>query len=338
LALFCYWTKALFLIKMKKNKDKYMKIQEIFDLAIKMGIESDFRGKAGIEKLLARKKKKYEALSEKIKGEFDKEALTNPFLDTRIYNIAEDKEIKKILVGIDIDTSELLLAKQLGDVDLVIGHHPVGRGLAAGLADIMELQADVYNYYGVPINVAESLNFPRISEVARGVSASNHQKSVNAAKILEVNFMNVHTPADNLVAKFLKDLIEKENPERVEELVGLLKEVPEYKEAIKIGAGPKAITGNPESRCGKIAVTEITGGTEGSPKLFEKMSQAGIGTTLAMHASEEHRKEAEAAHINVVIAGHISSDSLGMNLFLDELEKKGIEIICSSGLTRVKRF
>ncbi|HPM39035.1 MAG TPA: NGG1p interacting factor NIF3, partial [Candidatus Pacearchaeota archaeon] len=51
-----------------------------------------------------------------------------------------------------------------------------------------------------------------------------------------------------------------------------------------------------------------------------------------------HRKEAEASHINIVIAGHISSDSLGMNLFLDELEKKGIEIIPFSGLTRIKRF
>ena len=37
-----------------------MKIQEIFDLAIKMGIESDFRGKEGVEKVLARKKKKYD--------------------------------------------------------------------------------------------------------------------------------------------------------------------------------------------------------------------------------------------------------------------------------------
>jgi putative NIF3 family GTP cyclohydrolase 1 type 2 len=314
-----------------------MKIQGIFDLAIKMGIESDFRGKEGVQKVLDRKKKKYEALSEKGKEEFDKEALTNPYLDSRIYNIAEDKEIKKILVGIDIDTSELLLAKQMGDIDLVIGHHPTGRGLA-NLADIMELQADVYNYYGVPINVAEQLNSPRISEVARGVSGSNHQKSVDAARILGISFMNVHTPADNLVARFLKNLVEKEKPERVEDLISLLKEVSEYKEAIKIGVGPKAITGKPDGRCGKIAITEITGGTEGSPKLLEKLSQAGIGTTLAMHASEEHRKEAENACLNVVIAGHISSDSLGMNLFLDELEKKGIEIVCSSGLTRVKRF
>ena len=71
---------------------------------------------------------------------------------------------------------------------------------------------------------------------------------------------------------------------------------------------------------------------------MEALSATGIGTIVAMHASEDHRKEAEASHINIVIAGHISSDSLGMNLFLDELEKKGIEIIPFSGLTRIKRF
>jgi hypothetical protein len=37
------------------------------------------------------------------------------------------------------------------------------------------------------------------------------------------------------------------------------------------------------------------------------------------------------------VAGHISSDSLGMNIFLDELEKRGIEIIPLGGLTRFSR-
>ena len=57
-----------------------------------------------------------------------------------------------------------------------------------------------------------------------------------------------------------------------------------------------------------------------------------------MHMSEEHKKKAEKYHINVVIAGHIASDSLGMNLLLDEIEKKGVKVIPVSGLTRVKRF
>ncbi len=86
-----------------------------------------------------------------------------------------------------------------------------------------------------------------------------------------------------------------------------------------------------------MRLTELTGGTEGSPKIYEKMAQAGIGAVISMHQSEEHRKEAEKAHINVVIAGHISSDSIGMNLFLDELEKRGIEIFSCSGLIRISR-
>ncbi len=314
-----------------------MKTNEIYNLALQMGIDTDFRGKQGIEKLLKRKKQKYDKLSEKEKEEFDLEALKNPYLDTRIYHINEDKEIKKVLVGIDIEPAEILLAKEIGNIDLIIGHHPVGKGLAH-LAEVMDLQCDVLNYYGVPINIVEGLMKERIEEVARGVNAVNHQRTVDAAKILGINLMNSHTPCDNLATKFLKDLIEKEKPEYLEDLMNLLKEIPEYKEAIKIGAGPKIFVGNLENRCGKIALAEITGGTEGSPKLYEKMAQAGIGTIIGVHMREESRKEAESANLNIVIAGHMSSDSLGVNLFLDELEKQGIEIIPCSGLTRISRI
>jgi hypothetical protein len=57
-----------------------------------------------------------------------------------------------------------------------------------------------------------------------------------------------------------------------------------------------------------------------------------------MHLSEEHRKEAEKRHMNVVIAGHISSDNVGMNLILDAVQKKGkIKIIPCSGFRRFSR-
>ncbi|MDP2864081.1 MAG: Nif3-like dinuclear metal center hexameric protein [bacterium] len=314
-----------------------MKIKDIYELAIKMGIEADFREREGVEKFLKRKKEKYEKLSEKEKEEFDMEAFENPYLDSRILNVADDKEIKRILVGIDIEPAEILLAKEIGGVDLIIAHHPLGKGLVH-LFDVMELQCDVLNQYGVPINIAEGLMKERIDEVSRGVNAINHQRTVDTAKLLGFNLINCHTPCDNLAAKFLKDLIEKENLERIEDLMDLLKEIPEYKEAMKIGAGPKIFVGDPERRCGKISVSEITGGTEGSPKLYEKMAQAGIGTIVGMHMREESKKEAEAANINVVIAGHISSDSLGMNLFLDELEKRELEIISCSGLIRISRI
>ena len=313
-----------------------MKIKDIFNLALRMGIRADFRGQDGIEKLLKRKKEKYEKLSEKEKEEIDLEALENPYLDSRIYHIAQDKEIKKVLVGIDIEPAEILMAKEIGGIDLIIGHHPLGRGLAH-LAEVMDLQCDVLNFYGVPINVAEGIMKERIDEVARGVNRLNHQRTVDAAKILKFNLINVHTPTDNLAAQFLKDLVEREKPERLEDLMNLFGEISEYKEAIKIGAGPKIFVGEPERRCGKICLSEITGGTEPTPKIYEKMAQAGIGTVVGMHMAEESKKEAEASNINVVICGHCSSDSLGMNLFLDELEKRGIEIVPCSGLIRISR-
>lgn len=313
-----------------------MSIKEIYKLAIDKAIEADFRGREAVEKILKQKKEKYEKLSEKEKEVFDLESLETPYADSRILNKSQEKEIKRVLVGIDIEPAEILLAKEIGNIDLIISHHPSGKALA-NLADVMGLQCDVLNQYGVPINVAEGLMREKISEVARGVNKLNHQRTVDAAKILGFNFMCLHTSCDNLAANFLKNSIESRNFERLEELVSFLNEIPEYKEAMKIGAGPKIFVGNPNNRCGKIAITEITGGTEGSPRLYEKMAQAGIGTIVGMHVSEEHKKEAEAANINVVIAGHMSSDSLGVNQFLDELERKGIEIIPCSGLIRIRR-
>lgn len=312
-----------------------MNLQQIYKLAIEMGIKSDFRSKEHITKELKRTREKYEKLSKDKKELFDLEKLTNPYSDTRIHFDNGEKNIKKVMAGIDIDTAEIMLAEEL-DIETVIAHHPIGMGLA-GLDDVMHLQADVLAQYGVPINIAESLMKTRISEVGRGVSASNHYKAVDTAKLLNYNLINVHTPADNLVANFVDQKIKKDKPEYVSDIIKALLEIPEYKEAAKKGFGPMLFVGLEDNRAGKIALTEITGGTEGNAKLFEKLSQAGIGTVIGMHLSEEGRKEAEKAHVNVVIAGHISSDSLGMNLFLDELEKKGIEIVPCSGLIRVSR-
>lgn len=312
-----------------------MNLQQIYKLAIEMGIKSDFRSKEHIVKELKRTREKYEKLSKDKKELFDLEKLTNPYSDTRIHFDNGEKNIKKVMAGIDIDTAEIMLAEEL-DIETVIAHHPIGMGLA-GLDDVMHLQADVLAQYGVPINIAESLMKTRISEVSREVSASNHYKAVDTAKLLNCNLINVHTPADNLVANFVDQKIKKDKPEYVGDIIKSLLEIPEYKEAAKKGFGPMLFVGSEDNRAGKIALTEITGGTEGNSKLFEKLSQAGIGTVIGMHLSEEGRKEAEKAHINIVIAGHISSDSLGMNLFLDELEKKGIKIVPCSGLIRVSR-
>ena len=303
-----------------------MTTKQIYDLAVAMGMKADLRGAEKVKKYLARAKEKYDKMNPTEKTEFDLEKLANPYSDSRILVDLKKGQIKKALVGIDMEGAELLLAEKLG-VDLVIAHHPEGKALA-DLHSVMDLQAQVLADYGVPINIAES---------ARVVSPQNHNRAVDMARILGLDYMCVHTPADNLGASFLIKKIKKDNPETVGEAVEMLKEIPEFKAAIEYNAGPKIFTGSPENSCGKIVVSEFTGGTSGSKEIYEKMAQAGIGTIIGMHMAEEHRKEAEKYHLNVVIAGHMASDSLGMNLFLDELEKKWMEVITTSGLIRVKR-
>ena len=312
-----------------------MTISDIYKLSIEKGIDEDPRGRERVEKLLARKKEKFEKLSEEEKEEFDEESLTNPYSDTRILHIAEDKEIKKVLVGIDIEAAEILLARQLGDIDLVISHHPAGRAYT-DLHEVMDVQVDLMSYYGVPVNVAESLMRERMSEVFRSINPRNAWRAVDASKLLGTNLMCIHTPADNIVEMFLRKKIEAESFERVEDVMKFLGTIEEYKKAKEMGAGPTLFSGKTDNRCGKIYIG-MTGGTEPATKLFGSMAQAGIGTIVSMHVSEDSKKEAEAAHMNIVVTGHMSSDSIGMNLILDDIAKQGVEIVPCSGFIRVRR-
>ncbi len=317
-----------------------MKLKKLYELVIEKGIEQDPRGKACVKKELQKIKKQYEALSKEAKEEFDLERLTNPYSDTRILNGKGNEEIKRVLLGIDIDVSEMLLADRLNEkgkkIDLVISHHPEGRALAA-LYRVMYMQTDIAHLKGVPIAIAEKLMQKRIAEIERRLLPANHTKTSDAAKLLGIPLMCIHTPADNHVTTYLQKLIDKKNPDTVGEVLKILKEIPEYKISLKNNAGPKIINGHKSSRCGKVFV-DMTGGTEGSKDIFKNLAQAGIGTLVCMHLSEGHLEKAKEENINAVIAGHISSDTLGLNLLLDSLEKKEkLDVIECSGFTRVKR-
>jgi len=316
-----------------------MNVQQIFDLGVKIATLADPRGKKGVEKYLARIKKDYEDLSNSEKKFFDIEKLTNPYPDSVIHIDDGRKEVKRILVGIDISGSEILLASQLNErgkkIDLVISHHPNGRSFA-NLHEVMEMSTGVYESYGLPIHIAERIMEERTREVGRGLHPINHYKLIDIAKILNINLMDTHTITDNLVDKFINDLIKIRKPETIGDFMKLLMEIPEYQEAKRRGTGPKIIGGSSKNRLGKLVV-EMTGGTNPSNKVYTEFSKAGFSSIISMHMKEDGFKVAQENHLNVIITGHMSSDSLGMNLFLDELEKKGIEIIPCGGLIRVSR-
>jgi putative NIF3 family GTP cyclohydrolase 1 type 2 len=317
-----------------------MKLKQLYDFVISLGIKNDFRPEEEIKLLLKKEKEKYEKLSEKEKKYFDIEKFSNPYKDTRILYGDPEIEVKNIMVGIDIEVGEILLADSLikkgKNIDLVLAHHPEGKAYV-NFYEVMNLQCDVLNKFGVPINIAENIMEPRIKEVSRRVMPVNHNRAVDVARLLEIPFMNCHTPADNCVAKYLQNLFDTKKPKFLSDIIDLLLEIPEYDYAAKFGNAPVILVGSPTRRAGKIFV-DMTGGTEGSVEMFEKLALAGVGTVVCMHLSEEHYKQVEKSKLNAIIAGHISSDNLGLNLLFDEVEKKfgNINFIETSGFKRFK--
>jgi hypothetical protein len=71
-----------------------LKIKEIYDYLVELGIEKDPRGEEEVKASLDREKKKYDELKAEDKQEFDRERLTNPYADTRILCGDPEKRLK----------------------------------------------------------------------------------------------------------------------------------------------------------------------------------------------------------------------------------------------------
>ena len=316
-----------------------MKLREMYETAIRMGIEADPRGRELVERSLATVKRRYETLPDYLKEIFDPEELTNPYIDTRIYVGDDDTEVTALIAGIDMNVGEVLLTDRLREkgrrIDAIYTHHPEGMALSK-LDRVMEMQAEVWEAWGVPINVGESVMDERRVEVRRRFMPMNVDQAIDAARLLDIPFFSAHTPTDNLVTSFLTRLFKEREPLLVDDVRRALFDVPEYRLAAAKGSGPYMVEEKAGKRAGKVWV-DMTGGTEAPVPIMEKLADHGVGTIVGMHMSPELRKVAEDNHIHVVIAGHISSDSVGVNLLMDEYERHGVAVLPTSGLIRVRR-
>ena len=317
-----------------------MTLQELYELGVEMGMKADPRGLSSVKRLLEKRKKSFADLPEKKKIFFDKESFTNPYSDSRILFGDPKLLVKKVMVGIDADGAEILIADRLNQksegIDLVISHHPSGHALAS-LDEVMDVQVDMFAQAGVPVNVAHSLFDQRKSAVKRKIGPINHSQAVDAARLLNIPLLALHTIWDNVGNHFMSEFIGKKKFDTVGEILDAINEIPEFTEAVKGKAGPSIVSGSEKSRAGKIVVS-FTGGTNPSKELYVEMAKAWIGTIIEMHVPEDAVLELRKLHINVIDCGHMAADSIGANLYLDQLEKRGVEVIPCSGLIRVKRI
>jgi hypothetical protein len=179
-----------------------MKLRTLFETSIQHGIDADPRDRKLIERQLKKVKDRQKKLTDEEKELFDEERTWNPYADCRIINGTGEEDVKRLMVGIDIEPPELLLADRLRErgekIDAVMIHHPEGRALG-DLDKVMTLQVDLLALHGVPVNHAEAQIRPRMERINRTIHADNLLRTERTAELLGIPAFCMHTVTDNLV-------------------------------------------------------------------------------------------------------------------------------------------
>jgi hypothetical protein len=146
--------------------------------------------------------------------------------------------------------------------------------------------------------------------------------------------MNIHTPLDEIGRQRLATVTAGLAPEAtLSDLVAALQgELTEFRNAetrIDIRMGRST---NPIGR----AVVSHGAGTNGGYPVAKAYYEHGVDTVIYIHCapgeSDKLREEFEDAGKNLVITGHIVSDSIGINPFIAELERRGLAVTRMSGV------
>ena len=246
----------------------------------------------------------------------------------------EGENITKVLAGIDMDTAELLLAKQEG-YDCVVRHH----NMVPMLGKLGELVAqdhfDKMIGHGIPVNVAQKLLAHRKLDTAMMFHGTNLDRARSAAKLMKMPYLGIHTPADLLgeraVESKIAEIYAKNSNPTVKELLDNINTLREYSQAPE-GQKPLIFVGEETSLAGKTIV-EFAGGLAPELDEYKAYIDAGIGTFVCMHMDSSIAKSLrEDNRCNVICLGHMASDSIGMNIIFEAWKKQGIEVTCIGGL------
>jgi len=244
--------------------------------------------------------------------------------------VVPGEDIKKVLVGVDMDTAELLLAKELG-YDCVVSHHP--KNTNVDIVDVMDAHIVKLEKLGVPRNKSQKALAPRKDELSYVFHVANSRRSESAAKLLNMPYLSLHTPADIIGEAMVQEHLDEkfaDKPEtKLEDIAKALEEIGEYKNSAR---KPVIRVGSKDSYAGKIYVL-MSGFTGPGAPILKQYFEGGVGTLVMMHIPEKDAKELKEHGVgNVVIAGHMSSDSLGMNKIAQEWRKLGAEVTMMSGI------
>ena len=232
--------------------------------------------------------------------------------------------IRKVLFGIDAGVPELLLAKQLG-YDTVIAHHPPGGTAVINFYQVFKRHIQQMIAAGVPREEAEKVVRKKLETLEVQAHIRNYAHAIDVAKLLKMPYMNIHTPLDEVGRKIMSEQIRRKIRKNftVQDVVSALEELNEFKNAV---TEIKIRLGKPENPAGKVVVSHGAG-TNGGYEIAKTYFKHGVGTVVYIHISlgDLEKLKAEGKG-NLIVTGHIASDSVGINPLIQELEKRNVSV------------
>ncbi len=251
--------------------------------------------------------------------------------DSAVYVPGEG--LRRALMGIDLDEAELLVAKQLG-YDLAIAHHPAGGTAVLHYHRVLERHVYQMMAAGVPEERARAAVEEMIYDSRALNAMRNYDRAPAVARLLGIAYMNVHTPLDEIGRRRLAAAVTEVAPEAtVRELIEHLEErFGEFRNAL---TNIEAMVGRESHRVGQ-AVVAHGAGTNGGYPVAKAYFDHGVDTVIYIHCRPQDARrladECKGREVNLVVTGHIASDSVGINPFVDELRGRGMEVTASVGV------
>lgn len=239
--------------------------------------------------------------------------------------------IRRLLAGIDLRGPELALAKARG-FDAVLTHHPIGAA-TLNFHRVLWRHVDQMKAVGVPEDVAR-MTIADTAEARRILdSMSNYDHDVSIARLLDMPYLNIHTPLDEIGRRRMAEVASRLSPdEAVGVLVSRLAEA--FGEFGSAATQIEILVGKASHRLGRVVVSHAAG-TNGGYPVAKAYFEHGVDTVAYIHCrpDEARRLEAEfGATKSLVVTGHIASDSVGINPYLDHLRREGLDVTAVSGI------
>jgi hypothetical protein len=168
--------------------------------------------------------------------------------------------------------------------------------------------------------------------------AENYDRLPSIARLLGIGLMCIHNPCDEIGRRVMDETLRaklKPNP-RVRDAIDTLYAIPEFQAAKTRIAVRMGKIDNP---LGKWAVHHGAG-TNGGLPVARAAFEHGIDTVFYIHIDAGALRRVwelfgREGSKNLVVTGHVASDSVGINELVRELRTRGVRVDTYSGIVDV---